>query len=95
VTELAHKVAVATDFGQRHRQGYRGPVGALRVTVVVNYSSSEQRAVQTVDGIRGGGGDAVAIRADIAKSTELQRCSPTVFDRYGMPGIVVANAGLN
>jgi NAD(P)-dependent dehydrogenase (short-subunit alcohol dehydrogenase family) len=50
--------------------------------------------VPTVHGIRGGGGDAVAIRAVIAKPAEMQTLFAQAIDRCGAPDIVVANAGV-
>jgi 3-oxoacyl-[acyl-carrier protein] reductase len=67
---------------------------ALGASVVVNYASNEQRALEAVDDIRGGGGDAIAVRADITKPAELETLFTQVIERYGTLDIVVANAGV-
>jgi len=94
VTELKGKVALVTGSTNGIGKAIAERYAALGASVVVNYASNEQRAAQTVDGIRRGGGDAVAIRADITKPTELETLFDQAIDRYGTVDIVVANAGV-
>lgn len=49
---------------------------------------------ETVEQIRSGGGDAVAIQADISQSADRERLMGEVTDRLGAPDILVNNAAV-
>jgi len=62
--------------------------------VVVNYVSSEERANRVVDTIKAGGGEAMAIHADVSKEDQVQAMFKQMIDVWGSIDILVANAGL-
>jgi 3-oxoacyl-[acyl-carrier protein] reductase len=73
---------IAEDLGQR---------GA---DVVVNYRSSEAAAYEVVDEIESQGGNAIAVRADVAKMDDVQAMYEEVHDAFGDIDVLVNNAGI-
>lgn len=61
--------------------------------VVLTYASSEQRAREVVERIEGGGGKAVAVRANTAIEADIDRVYAEV-DRLGGLAAMVYNAGI-
>jgi NAD(P)-dependent dehydrogenase (short-subunit alcohol dehydrogenase family) len=94
VTEFEGKVALVTGSTNGIGKAIAERYAELGAAVVVNYASNEQRAVQTVDGIRHGGGEAVAIRSDITNPAEVETLFDQAIDHYGTVDIVVADAGV-
>lgn len=90
---FADKVAVVTG-------GSRG-IGraiALRLAeggskVVVNYRGDEAAANWVVDKIKAGGGEAIAVQADVSQATEAQALIDTAKKAFGRVDILVNNAG--
>ncbi|MFE4513301.1 SDR family oxidoreductase [Kitasatospora sp. NPDC056783] len=66
------------------RRGYR---------VCVNYRADEASATAVVDAIRAGGGTALAVRADVTRTTEVERLFTTVDRELGPLTGLVNNAG--
>src|ERR1019366_10560012 len=62
--------------------------------VVVNYSGSAQQAQETVGLIEQGGGDAVAVQADVSKVADVKRLFDACFEKFGRLDILVNNAGV-
>lgn len=63
-------------------------------SVVINYTQSEKSANETVKSIIDKGGNAVAIRADLAKIADTRRLFVEAEKALGRLDIVVANAGV-
>jgi NAD(P)-dependent dehydrogenase (short-subunit alcohol dehydrogenase family) len=61
--------------------------------VVLTYANSEQRAQAVVDGIRAGGGKAVAVHANTAVEADIDRVYAQV-DKLGKLAAMVYNAGI-
>jgi 3-oxoacyl-[acyl-carrier protein] reductase len=91
--EFAGKVAVVTG-------GSRG-IGraiALRLAeggarVVVNYRSNETAANEVVEKIRSGGGESIAVQADVSQVDEAQALINTAKKAFDRVDILVNNAG--
>jgi glucose 1-dehydrogenase len=62
--------------------------------VVVNYVAGPERAERVVDEIRRGGGEAVAVRADVSKEDQVEAMFEQTIAAWGSVDIVVNNAGL-
>lgn len=62
--------------------------------VAVNYSSSPERAAEVVDGIRGEGGTAIAIQADVGDEAQVLAMFETVDRELGTLDVLVNNAGM-
>jgi 3-oxoacyl-[acyl-carrier protein] reductase len=63
------------------RDGYR---------VIVNYNSDRNGALDTVETIRTGGGEAEAVQADVGKADDVAR----LFEAAGCVDVLVNNAGV-
>src|SRR5262245_876507 len=57
--------------------------GSLGAGVVVNFSSSEKAARDTVASIERLGGTAVAIRADVSRVTDIERLFAAAVEQFG------------
>ncbi|GAA2139334.1 SDR family oxidoreductase [Kitasatospora kazusensis] len=61
--------------------------------VCVNFRTDEAVAAEVVDGIRAAGGTAVAVRADVSRSSEVERLFRAVDEELGPLTALVNNAG--
>ncbi|MBR4009144.1 SDR family NAD(P)-dependent oxidoreductase, partial [Fibrobacter sp.] len=76
-----------------------GKACALRLardgyTVVVNYSSSDEAAQQTLDQIKAEGGDGMIYKANVADLSQVKVMVREVFKAYGRIDVLVNNAGI-
>jgi 3-oxoacyl-[acyl-carrier protein] reductase len=62
--------------------------------VVVNYANDEREAKKAVDQIRGAGGQAIAVQADISKATDVARLFDQAEHAFGGIDVLVNNAGI-
>jgi len=62
--------------------------------VVINYHSSEAKAIALVNEIIGFGGNAIAVCANVALFTESLRLVESTIEKYGKIDILVNNAGI-
>ncbi len=62
--------------------------------VVVNFSSNEEAANGVVQDIRNGGGEAIAVRANVSKEDHVLAMFETMLREYGTIDILVNNAGV-
>ncbi len=91
---LAGKVAVVT--GGARDIGRAISVGLARegAKVVVNYHSSATGANETIHEIKGLGGEAVAVQADVSQSEGIQHLKAKAIEAFGEKvDILVNNAG--
>jgi 3-oxoacyl-[acyl-carrier protein] reductase len=69
-------------------------LAAREVRVVVNYRSRADEAAAVVEAIRGAGGVAVPIRADVRRSHEVDDMLAQILERFDRVDILVNNAGI-
>lgn len=62
--------------------------------VVVNYSSNSAKAEEVVATIHAAGGPAIAVRADVSKTEDVQRLFATATEAFGALNAVVHSAGV-
>ena len=62
--------------------------------VVVNYVAGDDKAQKVVDEIRGAGGKAFAVRADVSNEEQVQDMFRRAIAEFGSVDILVNNAGL-
>ncbi len=62
--------------------------------VVVNYSSSDDAAKQTLEQIEANGGQGMVYKADVSKLAEVKQMVRDVFKAYGRIDVLVNNAGI-
>mgnify|MGYP006295909901 CR=1 FL=1 len=69
-------------------------LAAAGARVAVNYVAREEDAHALVAEIRGGGGEALAVRADVGDEAQVREMFREVVDAWGSLDILVNNAGL-
>ena len=62
--------------------------------VCVNYKNSADKAAAVVREIEAGGGQALAVQADVSKDDDVARLFKTVDDAYGRLTALINNAGI-
>ena len=62
--------------------------------VAVNYASNDAAAAEVVAKIEDAGGEAMAVRADVADESAVSEMFATVAGRFGSPLVLVNNAGV-
>jgi 3-oxoacyl-[acyl-carrier protein] reductase len=63
-------------------------------TVVVNYLSNAGEAEEVVTEIKGIGGEAIAIKADVANQTDVEQLFEQTMKQFGSVDVVVHNSGI-
>ena len=91
---LNGKVAVVTGASKGIGAGIAKAFGAEGASVVVNYASAKSDADRIVDEISKAGGKAVAVQANVAKKSEVQRLFAEAKKAFGKIDILVNNAGV-
>lgn len=89
---LKGKVAIITGAGSglgRAAALFFAKEGA-KVVVAAN---REKDGEQTVKLIKEGGGDAILVRVDVTKASDLEKAAKTAVDKYGKLDIMLNNAG--
>ncbi len=66
----------------------------LGVKVAVNYNTSPKEAERVTEEIRGMGGEAFAVHADVSNVDQVNAMVDTVLERWGAVDILVNNAGI-
>jgi 3-oxoacyl-[acyl-carrier protein] reductase len=92
--KLAGKVAVVTGASKGIGAAIASQLGAEGASVVVNYSSSKEGADRVVNQIAASGGKAVAVQANMAKQSDIERLFAETKKAFGRLDILVNNAGI-
>ena len=93
-TKLAGKVAVVTGASKGIGAAIAKSLGAEGASVVVNYSSSKDGAARVVSDITDNGGRAIAVKANVAKKTDIDQLFAETKKAFGPIDILVNNAGI-
>ena len=91
---LAGKVALVTGSSRGLGRGIAEGFAAEGAKLVVNYLKDEKAANAVVDTIKKGGGDAIAVRADIGDVADVTGMVDTAVETFGTIDILVNNAGM-
>jgi 3-oxoacyl-[acyl-carrier protein] reductase len=94
IGKLTGKIAVITGASKGIGAGIAKQLAAEGASVVVNYASAKQDADRVVDEISKRDGKAIAIQADVAKKTEVERLFAEAEKVFGKIDILVNNAGV-
>ena len=92
--KLQGKVAVVTGASKGIGASIAWHLAAEGAAVVVNYSSSKEGADRVVNEIVAAGGRAIAVHANIANPTDVQRLFSETRQQLGRIDILVNNAGV-
>ncbi|WP_308991993.1 glucose 1-dehydrogenase [Mariniflexile litorale] len=92
--KLNGKVAVVTGSSKGIGAGIAKAFAKAGAKVVVNYASSKEGAEKVVNQIIKNGGSAIAVHADVTKSSDVNRLFEETKKVYGQLDILVNNAGI-
>jgi 3-oxoacyl-[acyl-carrier protein] reductase len=92
--KLSGKVAIVTGASKGIGAGIAKEMAAEGASVVVNYASSKKGADEVVGEIKRNGGKAIALQADMAKKSEIERLFSEAMRAFGRIDVLVNNAGI-
>jgi len=85
-------VAVVTGGSRGIGAAVAQALGRQGARVVVNYHSSREAAEEVVAAVRDGGGDAIAVGADVGDRAAAASLADAAIERFGRVDVVVNNA---
>jgi 3-oxoacyl-[acyl-carrier protein] reductase len=88
---LKDKVAVVTGGGRDIGKAVSLKLAEEGAKVVINYFGSEEKAMETVNEIKAYGGEAMAIKADVTRNTEVRQLVEAVQKNFGNEIHVLVN----
>lgn len=91
---LNEKVAIVTGASRGIGRQIAIQLAQSGAKVVVNYAASPGKADEVVTTIEQSGGEAIAIRADVSKVSEVEALFSETLERLGRLDILVNNAGI-
>jgi 3-oxoacyl-[acyl-carrier protein] reductase len=94
MTETRGAVALVTGASRGIGKGIALAFGRAGMRVAVNYQSRADDAEAVVAAIKSAGGDAIALRADVAQSGDVERLVGDVERAFGRINVLVNNAGV-
>jgi 3-oxoacyl-[acyl-carrier protein] reductase len=93
MTDIANKVAIVTGGSRGIGAAIATHLGSQGVKVIVNYLRNREAADITVAAIRGAGGEAHSIAADVSQTEHVRRLFRESIDHFGSLDILINNAG--
>jgi 3-oxoacyl-[acyl-carrier protein] reductase len=91
--KLEGKVALVTGSSRGVGKAVALGFAASGADVVINYTSNQDAADNVVSDIQSMGRSAVAVKADVAVKSDVERLVNSAADKYGKLDILVNNAG--
>lgn len=92
--KLSGKVALVTGSSRGIGRAIAERLSRDGAAVAVNYISNADGAEETAADIKAGGGDAIALQADVSKLEDLHRLFDQTIEHYGRLDILINNAGI-
>ncbi|WP_151737004.1 glucose 1-dehydrogenase [Paenibacillus tengchongensis] len=91
---LEGKVAIVTGASRGIGRQIAIQLARSGARVVVNYAANEAKALEVTEVIRQSGGEAVAIRGDVAIVREVEALFAGAMEAFGQVDILINNAGI-
>ena len=91
---LKGKVALVTGGSRGLGKAIALQLASDGAQVVVNYVTSADKAEEVVAAIQAEGGRALAMKADVSNSEEVEKMVDTIHEQFGRIDILVNNAGV-
>ena len=93
-SRLDGKVALVTGSGRGIGSAMATELARRGAKVVVNYANSVDSANQIVEEIKKGGGDAIALKADVGDVAQTIKLFKDAVEHFGQLDIVCSNSGV-
>jgi 3-oxoacyl-[acyl-carrier protein] reductase len=94
MSNLKGKVAVVTGASKGIGAGIAKSLAGAGAAVVVNYASSKDGADRVVAEIKAKGGQAIAVKGDVAKAADVKQLFQETRKAFGALDVLVNNAGI-
>ena len=94
MSNLKGKVAVVTGASKGIGAAIAKRLSEAGAAVVVNYSSNKEDADRVVSDIKANGGEAIAVKGDVAKAADMQRLFAATKKAFNGLDVLVNNAGV-
>ncbi|GAB4136830.1 MAG: 3-oxoacyl-[acyl-carrier-protein] reductase [Cyanobacteria bacterium J069] len=91
---LAGQVAIVTGASRGIGRAIALALGEEGAKVAVNYASSSGSADAVVADITGWGGEAIALKADVSQTEQVDALFAAVMEKWGRIDVLVNNAGI-
>ncbi|WP_276369771.1 SDR family oxidoreductase [Chryseolinea sp. H1M3-3] len=92
--KLEGQVAIVTGASSGIGAGVAKALAGEGASVVINYSSSAEKAEKVKEEIQSAGGTATIIKADVSKEEDVLAMFQETFKQFGTIDILINNAGL-
>lgn len=92
--KLAQQTAIITGSSSGIGRAIAVAFGKEGANVIVNYNSSRAKALEVVKQIKAEGGDAIAVKANVGKETDVLKMFEKAIEAFGQVDILVANSGI-
>ena len=91
---LAGQTAIVTGSSSGIGAGIAKELGSAGANVVVNYAGNREGADVVVRQIIEGGGQSIAVKADVSREEDVAAMFQATIETYGTVDILVSNAGV-
>ncbi len=91
---LQGKVALVTGASRGIGRATALALASEGAAIVVNYASSSSAAAEVVEQIEANGGRAIAFKANVANSDEVDQLIAATMEKFGRIDVLVNNAGI-
>jgi 3-oxoacyl-[acyl-carrier protein] reductase len=88
----AEKVALVTGSSKGLGKAMAQTLADQGLKVIVNFRNNEEKAQETVNEIQNGGGEAIAIQADVTNEAEVKKLVAEAEDTYHQPITILVNS---
>jgi 3-oxoacyl-[acyl-carrier protein] reductase len=91
---MKKKIAIVTGSSRGIGRAVAKRLAQDGFAVVANYLSNAGEAEEVVAEIRGIGGEAIAVKADVANQTDVEQLFEQTVKKFGGVDVVVHNSGI-
>ena len=92
--KLSGQVALVTGASSGIGAGVAKALAAEGASVIINYSSSREKAEKVLEEIRASAGNAISFKADVSNEDEVVDMFQATIKEFGTIDILINNAGL-